>query len=435
VFNCVVLTLTLVLGLLANLLVCWVVFRNKNLQTSNNALLVNLAASDLLKCAVDTPLFLVSFLSRLGGACHVSLCALQQFSYALCGCVQLLTLVSISVERFHAIAFPFQTERRRTRIRVWIPSIWICGVLLAVASLSLSKQALYYMLCRRDPCVGRGGEALAEQQQQPRRHTDPFGAYVLVPVWGVSLTLIVVYYARIFRVVRQHRQRVFDNGVQLRPATRQVWRWFSFAASEPATAPAPPPDPPPPHQRQRHHNLKLLPAMCWPASPVPSIRLITVAEAGSPSSPSPSPPPSPPLSARLVGNKRMMMRRTPPPEIAGAVCLLTPLARERGKKRMEGKLAQRFGYIIIAFTLFWVPMVVTLLMNLVSWQSTNSVSIPGFIPPPQPPHSPFPVLSNIHLEGLHSIQSSVPMDFNMLMIIHIVAYYVMLKLLTCFRIS
>ncbi|XP_071398578.1 5-hydroxytryptamine receptor 2A-like [Centroberyx affinis] len=38
---------------------------------------------------------------------------------------------------------------------------------------------------------------------------------------------------------------------------------------------------------------------------------------------------------------------------------------------MEGKLAQRFGYIIIAFTLFWVPMVVTLLMNIISWHETD----------------------------------------------------------------
>ncbi|KAJ3586403.1 hypothetical protein NHX12_012801 [Muraenolepis orangiensis] len=333
VFNCVVLSLSLVLGLLANLLVCWVVFRNKNLRTSNNALLISLAASDLLKCSVDTPLLLGSFLLGSGGE-HLgvsgSLCALQQFSYALCGCVQLLTLVGISVERFHAIAFPFQTERRRTRIRVWIPSVWVCGLLLAVVSPTLSKRALYYLLCRRSP-----------REQPP--YTDPLGAYVLVPVWGFSLTLIVIYYARIFKVVRRHRKRVFDNGVELRPTARHVWRWFRCAASDPGTAP-----PPAAPTGPRRTGLPLLPAvMCRPPG-----RLITVAEAG----------------PALQGGKPL---RRPPPEIAGAVCLLTPLARERGKKRMEGKVAKRFGYMILVSTLFWVPLVLTLLITILWGQSIH----------------------------------------------------------------
>ena len=218
------------------------------------------------------------------------------------------------------------------------------------------------MLCRRYPW----GSVPAELPRSP----DPFGAYVLVPVWGSSLTLIVVYYARIFKVVRQHRKRVFDNGVQLRPTTKQVWRWFSFTAAEPGPAPPPPPhhrrsSPPSPPPPQRHH-LKLLPAMCRPASrsappPPPAGRLITVAEARPPG-----------VGSALKGRPL----RSALPEIAGAVCILTPLARERGKKRMEGKLAARFGYIIIVFTLFWVPMVITLLVNITAWHHAVSTENP-----------------------------------------------------------
>ncbi|KAM4609962.1 D(2) dopamine receptor-like [Polymixia lowei] len=323
VFNCVVLSLTFILGLLGNLLVCWVVYRTKSLQTSNNALLVSLAASDLLKCCVDAPLLLFSVLhygkdSRVS----VSLCSLQQFSYALCSCVQLLTLVSISVERFQAIAFPFQTERRKARIRIWILSIWACGLALAIISLTLSKRALFYMLCRRQ---------IWNRPEEHPQYTDPFGAYVLVPVWGCSLTLIVIHYMRIFKVVRQQRKKVFDSGIQLRPTVaRHVWSWLGVTAAAPRTAPF--------------------------SSPQGLRRtVITVAEVSA-SRVDPSSPGSAPR----------------PPEIVGAVCFLTPCARERGKKRMEGKLAQRFGYIIIVFTLFWMPMVVALLMNIISWQETNS---------------------------------------------------------------
>ncbi|XP_059189039.1 D(4) dopamine receptor-like [Centropristis striata] len=320
IFNCTVLTLALLLGSPGNLWVCWVVFRTKSLQTFNNALLVSLAASDLLKCSVDTPLLLFSFL-RYGkdSQVSVSVCTLQQFTYALCSCVQLLTLVSISVERFQAIAFPFQTERRKARVRVWILSIWAGGLILAVISLTLSKKALFYMLCR--PHVGGHGD-------ERLQYLDPFGPYVLVPVWGLSLTVIIVHYVRIFKLVRQHRKKVFSRGVQLRPTVSEhVWGWQSVPASAPWTA-------------------------LGSFSPRPPREtVLLVAEA----------------SAPWAG------ARGRPPEIVGAVCLLTPGARERGKKRMEGTLAQRFGYIIIAFTLFWVPMVVILLMNVISWQDTDTL--------------------------------------------------------------
>nr|XP_033484484.1 D(4) dopamine receptor-like [Epinephelus lanceolatus] len=326
IFNCTVLTLSLVLGLPGNLWVCWVVFRTKSLQTFNNALLVSLAASDLLKCSVDIPLLLFSFL-RYGkdSQVSVSVCTLQQFTYALCSCVQLLTLVSISVERFQAIAFPFQTERRKARVRLWILSIWACGLILAVISLTLSRKALFYMLCR--PHLGGHGDDRLQ-------YSDPFGPYVLVPVWGLSLTVIVIHYVRIFKVVRQHRKKVFSRGVQLRPTvTEHVYGWLSVPASAPRTAPP------------------------GSLSPLPPRRtVLLVAEASAPFA----------CSSRGGAPGR-------PPEIVGAVCLLTPGARERGKKRMEGRLAQRFGYIIIAFTLSWVPMVVILLINVISWQDTDKL--------------------------------------------------------------
>ncbi|XP_029361328.1 5-hydroxytryptamine receptor 1-like [Echeneis naucrates] len=334
-FNCTVLTLTLTLGLPGNLWICWVVSRTKSLQTCNNALLVSLAASDLLKCAVDTPLLLSSFLrSGPGSRVSVPVCALQQFTYALCSCVQLLTLVSISVERFQAIAFPFQTGRRRARVRLWILSIWACGLGLAVISLTLSKKVLLYMLCR--PHIGEyGGE-------EDLRYSDPFGPFVLVPVWGLSLTLIVVHYVRIFMVVRQHRKKLFNRGVQLRTTVSgQVWDWLSVPA-DPAAGTGP------------RDSFRSLPPV-GSSSPLPPRRtVLLVAEAGT-SSTAGGGAPSP------EGQ----------PEIVGAVCLLTPGAKERGKKQIEGKVAQRFGYIIIAFTLFWVPMVVIMIMNINSWQDTD----------------------------------------------------------------
>ncbi|XP_061655556.1 neuromedin-U receptor 1-like [Phyllopteryx taeniolatus] len=284
VSQCTVLVFALVLGLPGNVWVCWVVFRTKSLRTSDNALLVSLAASDLLKCSVDAPLLLASFLQRARGErLPASACASQHLTWASCGCVQLLTLAGISVERYQAVAFPFRTRRRRARVRLWIVFIWLCGPASALLSLTLSERPLFYALCRPAASYGHAWP----------RHPDPFGPYVLVPVWVSSLTVIVIHYGRIVAIVRKHRKKAFNRGIRVMPAvSRHAWRWSGDS------------------------------------------------------------------SGRFAGRARGAT-----PEIAGAVCLLTPGARERGKKRMEGKLAKRFGYMIVAFALCWLPMVLILIIK------------------------------------------------------------------------
>lgn len=317
-FNCALLALSLLIGVSGNLLVCWVVFRNKTLRTANNALLVNLAASDLIKCSVDTPLFLASLLWGLVPRAELSarLCSLLQFTYALCSCVQLLSLVGISVERFRAVAFPFKAEARRGRVRVWLLVIWVLGLVLAGLSLTLSKDALYYMMCTH---------VRLHRNTKPGG-ADPFGVFVLLPVWGCSLVLIAVHYLRIFVVVRQHSNRIFDRGIQLKHSmSRRVPGWHSFSQ----------------HAQRTSDTLSKPPCAQGPGAEPPQ-------------------PPEEPEEGKSS------------PEIVGAVCILTPTAKELGQKRIEGKLAKRFGSIIIAVLLFWLPLVLCLILDASSSAATQA---------------------------------------------------------------
>lgn len=137
---------------------------------------------------------------------------------ALCSCVQLLTLVSISIEWFQPINFPLHNKKTKARTQVWILAIWAFGLLLAILSLPLARRYLFYMMCRR----------------HVDKPSDPFGAYILVPVWSCSLTLIVIHYVRIFKVVRQHGNKVSDRGIQLRPSvSRHIWSWQNSVVSAP----------------------------------------------------------------------------------------------------------------------------------------------------------------------------------------------------------
>ncbi|XP_072537716.1 D(3) dopamine receptor-like [Salminus brasiliensis] len=298
--NCTLLGFIFMVGVSSNLLVCWLAFRIKALQTTNNALLVHLAAGDFLRCLLDSPLFLASLVwGERRGQAGFRLCFVQQFTFALCSCAQLLSLVAISVERYQAIAFPFKTQRKNERMRTWILLIWLVSFFIAALSLTLSRDPLSYMMCAH--------------LSSPKFHTDPFGARVLVPIWTLSITVITVHYLRIFVVVRQHANKVFDSGVLPRASIASPGPgWPSVVASAPWTAQAGP--------------------------------LLVESSAGA------------------EGGAQWQEPDTPP-GIVGAVCVLTPKAKELGKKRLEGKLAKRLGYIITAVVLLWLPLVLSLVLQ------------------------------------------------------------------------
>lgn len=196
ILNYSLLCLTFLIGTAANLLVCCVAFRDKSLRTGSNALLVNLAAGDLIRCLVDSPVFLALLVLREKRVRNGSvLCRVQQLTYLLCSCAQLLTLATISVERSQTIASPFSTDKRKGRVRIWILIIWIFALTVAVSSLILSADPLSYSMCR---------------------HLHSFDAYVLIPIWTLCVILITVNYLRIFVVVKQHSNKILDSGVQPR---------------------------------------------------------------------------------------------------------------------------------------------------------------------------------------------------------------------------
>lgn len=195
--NCLVLLVTLHVGILANLFVAWAVHHQKSLQTSNNALLVNLAVIDILRCAIDCPLLLSIVLSAqdLG----LLLCSAQIASFSLICCVQLLTLACISAERYQAIAHPFKSTERRKRITVWILLTWLVPISISVICVIFAKDSPVYVRCR-----GLRMETFDSY--------DTFGVYILTPVWCVCLTVIIGFYGRIFLLVRAHGRKIFDKG-------------------------------------------------------------------------------------------------------------------------------------------------------------------------------------------------------------------------------
>lgn len=200
VANSLILLTTSVVGIAANIFVILAVYHQKSLQTSNNALVVNLAVIDILRCVIDCPILLIIIMTvHQRGHVDELICDAQVVSFSFSCCIQLLTLACISAERYQAIAQPFKTSQRRKRIMVLIPATWTLAIVVAGFCLIFVKDSPVHVRCKG---------LLRETSSS----YDTFGLYMLFPLWAACFGVIIGFYARIFSLVRSHNRKIFDKG-------------------------------------------------------------------------------------------------------------------------------------------------------------------------------------------------------------------------------
>lgn len=118
-----------ILGVFGNVLVCFVVFRNRAMQTVTNLFITNLALSDILLCIFAVPLTpLYTFLGRW--VFGRLLCHLMPYAQGTSVYISTLTLTSIAVDRFFVIVYPFYPRMRLTTCICIIISIWTFSLLV-----------------------------------------------------------------------------------------------------------------------------------------------------------------------------------------------------------------------------------------------------------------------------------------------------------------
>ncbi len=200
VANSLILLITSLVGIAANIFVILAVYLQKSLQTWNNALVVNLAVIDILRCVIDCPILLTIVMTVYQRE-HVDelICDTQVASFSFCCCIQLLTLACISAERYQAIAQPFKTSQRRRRIMILIPAIWTFAVVVAGFCLMFLKDSPVHVRCKG-------------LQKGASSSYDTFGLYMLFPLWAACFGVIIAFYTCIFTLVRSHNRKIFDKG-------------------------------------------------------------------------------------------------------------------------------------------------------------------------------------------------------------------------------
>ncbi|XP_046667428.1 prolactin-releasing peptide receptor [Homalodisca vitripennis] len=128
---CLLYTSIFVLGLFGNVLVCYVVARNKAMHTVTNCFITNLALSDILLCVLAVPFTpLYSFLGRwIFGRL---LCHLVAYAQGTSVYISTLTLTSIAIDRFFVIIYPFQPRMKLSTCLLIIAIIWVFSLLVTL---------------------------------------------------------------------------------------------------------------------------------------------------------------------------------------------------------------------------------------------------------------------------------------------------------------
>lgn len=142
----VVYSLIFVVGVTGNLLVCLVILRHQTMKTPTNYYLFSLAVSDLLVLLLGMPLEVYEmwrnypFLFGPVG-CYFKTALFETVCFA-----SILSVTTVSVERYVAILHPFRAKLESTRRRALrvLGIVWVFSVLFSLPNTSLHGIKLHY---------------------------------------------------------------------------------------------------------------------------------------------------------------------------------------------------------------------------------------------------------------------------------------------------
>lgn len=170
-------------GLFGNILVCYIVYSNKAMQTVTNLFITNLALSDILLCALCVPFTpLYTFIGRwIFGRV---ICHLVPYAQATSVYVSTLTLTAIAVDRFFVILHPLRQRMKLSTCFIILLFIWIFSMLLT----------LPYGICM-EVKIHEGQEVCEETW--PKGLEIAFGSCTLIMQFIIPFCIIAYCYSRI----------------------------------------------------------------------------------------------------------------------------------------------------------------------------------------------------------------------------------------------
>lgn len=183
------------LSILCNVYIIAIVFRNRQMRSTMNYLIVNMACSDLagsIACISTTLAFLhnKSFQWLAEGAFGNVLCKVTPFIRDVSITVSIVSMIVIGFDRFFAVVFPMSPTPRLLDIRFAIPMTW----LIAIASFCV--HLVTYKLVPEMPHVYVCVMIWPKNFDQIKSNTILY-LFVLIPYFVLPFVIITVLYSAI----------------------------------------------------------------------------------------------------------------------------------------------------------------------------------------------------------------------------------------------
>ncbi|XP_060602793.1 substance-P receptor-like [Ruditapes philippinarum] len=126
-------------SLVGNTLIIVVVMRHKQMRTTTNFYIVNLAVADILVTVFCTWVHLVNNLNNNTWVLGGFFCKFNTFSQVLCLVASVLSLTLIAYDRFFGIVFALKAHMTSRKARFSICIIWLCSFAIAAPLLWFRK--------------------------------------------------------------------------------------------------------------------------------------------------------------------------------------------------------------------------------------------------------------------------------------------------------
>ncbi|XP_032921820.1 neuropeptide FF receptor 1 isoform X3 [Catharus ustulatus] len=189
-------TFIFLMCVVGNVLVCFVVVKNRQMRTVTNMFLLNLAISDLLVGIFCMPTTLVDNLIT-GWPFDNTMCKMSGLVQGMSVSASVFTLVAIAVERFRCIVHPFRQKLTLRKALLTIAIIWVLALLImcpAAITLTVTREEHHFMVDTYNNSYPLYScwEAWPETGMR-RIYTTVLFSHIYV----APLALIVIMYARI----------------------------------------------------------------------------------------------------------------------------------------------------------------------------------------------------------------------------------------------
>ncbi|XP_078247505.1 neuropeptide FF receptor 1 [Pogona vitticeps] len=189
-------TFIFLMCMVGNMLVCFIVLKNRQMRTVTNIFILNLAISDVLVGIFCMPTTLVDNLIT-GWPFDIIMCKMSGLVQGMSVSASVFTLVAIAVERFRCIVYPFRQKLTQRKALITIVIIWVLALVImcpSAVTLTVTKDEYHFMVDAYNHSYPLYScwEAWPDQEMHKIYTTILFSHIYLAP-----LTSIVIMYARI----------------------------------------------------------------------------------------------------------------------------------------------------------------------------------------------------------------------------------------------